>query len=137
MATVTLTVVLLTSLYTVFVFLPPVYRLPYVVAAADIPSSAAHFGQIMQPGVELVAADVPPQSLHPSDVVRATLYWRKTTDAQAIALVAPEIGGRAYHRIGSLPLSYHGNGREIDLMRAELSADTIEAGEEWTLGYAL
>ena len=207
LAAVALTVALLTSFYTVFVFLPPVYRQPRVVAAADIPSGAAHFGQIMQPGVELVAADVPPQSLHPGDVVRATLYWRKTTDEQAIALVAPEIVGRAYHRIGSLPLSYHGSGlfpnilwpddvlwpgeglieqqlalpideataapvegkllvrldgqepllqvgsvkivpavwptvtgvilanfaREIDLMRAELSADTINAGDELTL----
>jgi hypothetical protein len=101
---------LVTSVYSAYVILPSAYAQPRVMTEDQIPRSVSFLDQDMGAGVQLVAAELTTRSLHPGERFHAKLYWRLNKQPTHPALVAPELVGRNYERIGSLPLSYHGNG---------------------------
>jgi hypothetical protein len=101
---------LATSVYCVCFLLPQTYVQPAIIDEASIPAGAERLDHDMGLGLELVASEVGTSSARPGDAVDLTLYWRAQGTTTTAAIVLPEILGRGYTQIGSLPDAYHGGG---------------------------
>lgn len=101
---------LATAVYCVGFLIPQTYTPPQVIEEAGLSAEAVRFDHDMGLGLEIVAGKVHTISANPGDSVALTLYWRAQDSTTTPAIVVPEILGREYRQIGSLPESYHGGG---------------------------
>jgi len=133
-----------TAVFSAFVQLPRTYSLPEILTPAEIPSAAARLDQALGQGVRILASTIEHPEVHPGETVSIDLYWTIDRQAEQPALVAPEIVGREFRRIASLPPSYHGRGlfpttlwRPGDVVRekielpVETGAVTPTEGKVW------
>jgi hypothetical protein len=99
-----------TTIWSVAYTIPQSYATPELIQVSEIPADAAHIGQDMGQGVELVASRVRPQTAHPGDSVTLDAYWRVPQPVATPALVSPAVLGRDYIEVAALPDAYHGAG---------------------------
>ncbi len=108
------TLALLTSLYCLLFIIPPVYALPPILAADDIPTIANRLEIDLGYGLELMAAQVETDTVLSGERIWLTLYWQAESipgnpavqDAPKVVL---ELLGRNDELIGKYQ-SYHGGG---------------------------
>lgn len=99
-----------TAVWCLFAVVQPAYARPAIIPLEAVPATAVLLQQPLGP-LELVAAELPPQTVQPGEWVHATLYWRLRDGppSQPPVLVL-ELLGRQLALAGKLH-SYHGNGR--------------------------
>ena len=85
------------------------YAPPTRMQVADIPPSAIQLNADLGKGMTLIAAEIAPQIVTPSEVVHLILYWQANITPTTAPIVQIEALGRESQSVGFLQ-TYHGRG---------------------------